>query len=763
MFEFLFKYPLELFRKGAVSFGGPFQLELRLLVAIVLATAIVWFYRRMPAHVGRGRFWTIVACRVLAVAALFFVLFPPVLYTRDVRVQDRFVAVLVDDSRSMTVADAEGNVPRLDAARKIVFGSGKKDAPAAETGLARQVGGLCGVRVFRFADDVERLSGPEQLKGQGPTTDFFAALKGVDEKLRGTPLSAVVIVSDGNHNTAGDPMSAAGMLKARRIPVFTVGLGSLTPRPDYEVVSVSAPRIVRRKSSVDVVAVVRSVGHTEPYSVVLRRDKEVLAQARVTPRSASDIQTITLPVFLEREGSYTYTLEIPPAEGELIAANNKRDFKIDVEEKRLPVLYIEGSPRPEFRFLRGALFEDEDFRIVSVLRLGQGRFLVQGSGDIGLQKGYPTTEEQLFGYEAIIFGDIEASFFTKQQLEMTERFVSERGGGFLMLGGVNSFNLGGYRGTPIEKLLPVRLAADSVPYDPRQIKIEVAEGGTTHPIMHQTADPVANRNIWNTVSPLMGHNPVAGVKSGAVALMQSNVGNEPILAVQDYGIGRSSAFTTGGSWFWRMNRPADDTLQPKFWKQMIRWLAMGSKPKLSLDMKTAYARGEPVDVVATVLGKSLEPLNDAVVRARIEDPFGQVEELPLEWMLSREGVYEGAYTPHESGEHKLVVTARSGDKDKPDSLKIETTFIVGESTVEFSPAWQNGSFLRELSRATGGASFTETDVAGLAERVEESVRKAADSQAESVPHDLWDMPVVFLALMLSFSVEWLLRRRSGLP
>ena len=762
MFELLFKYPLELYRKGSVAFSGPFQLELRVLIAVVLAALIIWLYRKTPSHVGRGRLWTLIVCRVAAVAALVFVLFPPVLVTRDVRVQDRFVAFLVDDSRSMTIADGADNGTRLDDARRLVFGSGPQaSGKTASPGLASRLSGLCGVRAFRFSDDVLRISSADELKGQGYVTDAYTALKGVDDKLRGVPLAAVVLVSDGNHNTAGDPASAARLMAAKRTPIFTVGLGSLTPPRDFEIASVSAPRRVRRKSSVDVVVSVRSYGAADPYPIILRRGKDELGRTTVTPRSTADAQQVAIPVFLESEGTATFSIEIPPMTGERITANNRREFQIDVEETRLPVLYIEGSPRPEFRFLRGALFEDEDFRIVSILRLGQGRFLVQGSSDPALAKGYPTTEEQLFQYEAIIFGDIEASFFTPAQLALTERFVSERGGGFLMLGGVNSFNLGGYRGTPIEKLLPMRLAADAVPYDPRQIKIQVAEGGVSHPIMHQLADPVANRNVWNTVSPLMGHNPVGALKPGATSLMETASGGEPVLGAQDYGIGRAAAFTTGGSWFWRMNRPSGDELHHRFWKQLVRWLAMGSKPKLSVDMKSSTALGEPVAVNATVLGKSLEPVNDAEVSARIENPYGQADDVPLEWILSREGVYEGTYSPREAGEHKLTVTARSPGSTDP--LKFETTFIVGESTVEFSPGWQNVTFLRGLAEDTGGAYFTAADEAALAARLEQQVRRSADAQADVVRRDLWDMPVVFLVLLLSLSTEWLLRRRSGLP
>ena len=762
MFERLFKYPLELYRDGSVTFAGPLQLELRILGAIGLAVVVLWLYRRMPSQVSRAKRRVVIALRSVAAILLLFIIFPPVLVTANVRSRDRFVAVLVDDSRSMSIEDTAGGESRRDVARRIVFGRDESDDDAeADTDALVDMTRTCGVRVFRFADDIERLTGPHELKAQGPVTDVFTALKGVEEKLRGVPLAAVVLVSDGNHNTAGDLLSAARLMAAKRVPVYTMGLGSQTPPKDFEVVDVHAPKKVRRKSSVDIVATVRSYGYTEPYVALLRREDEIVARTTVQPRSTSDLQRVTFGVFLEREGTYIYRVEIPTVAGEKISRNNMRDVQVEVEEARLPVLYIEGSPRTEFRFLRGALFEDDDFRIVSILRLGKKRFLVQGSDDESLKNGYPTKKEELFRYEAIIFGDIEASFFTKQQLQMTEQFVSERGGGFLMLGGVNSFNRGGYHGTPIAKLLPLVLENAEKPYDRRQFRIQVAQGGVTHPIMHQTSDPLANRNVWNTVSPLMGHNPVRGLKSGAIPLMESIVGREPVLAVQDYGIGRTAAFTTGGSWFWQMDRAAGDKLHQRFWKQLVRWLAMGSKPKLSMELKTVYAQNEKVLLAASVLGKSLEPVNDAVVRARVEDPFGHAEDLPLEWILSEDGVYQGTYVPRERGEHKVVVTAQYADSK--DKLEVSTSFLVGESYIEFRSGWQNASFLKKLSLRTGGAHYGESDVSQLIARVERRIQESAGAKPDFTRYDLWDMPVLFVLLLATLSAEWFIKRRSGIP
>ncbi len=199
--------------------------------------------------------------------------------------------------------------------------------------------------------------------------------------------------------------------------------------------------------------------------------------------------------------------------------NNVRDFDVEIRDGRLPVLYVEGSPRLEYRFLRRALASDPDFRLVGLLRLGNGRYYVQGANDqeAYLAKGFPTTPEQLDDFQAIILGDIEASYFTPQQLGMLQDFVRVRGGGLIMLGGVNSFGLGKYAGTPIADLLPVQITASDGPYSDAAYKARVMQGIGAHPVMQLELDPEANRVLWSQAPALVGFTPVAGVKPGGAA------------------------------------------------------------------------------------------------------------------------------------------------------------------------------------------------------------------------------------------------------
>ena len=290
----------------------------------------------------------------------------------------------------------------------------------------------------------------------------------------------------------------------------------------------------------------------------------------------------------------------------------------------------------------------------------------------------------------------------------------------------------------------------------------MAEKGIGHPIMHQVDDPIANANIWNAVSPLVGHNPVTRLKPGAIALMEATESGEPILAVQNYGAGRTAAFTTGGSWYWRMNRDIEDKLHERFWRQMIRWLSVGAQPQISVQTdKDLYLPKEPVTLQVTVFSKELAPVNDATVTATVETPFGVSEDVKLEWILSQDGVYHGRYIPHDEGEYKVSYLVKYPDDEAV--IENHSRFGVQEAYTELTRAWQNQVLLKALAELTGGAYYDEDDADKLIPDMKKHLVDAAEGQGQMKSHSLWDMPILLLLLVALLLTEWLLRRRSGLP
>jgi len=752
IFETIFKHSADSYARGALVFLSRVPAEVRLLITVGLIALAWYLYRKVSGKVStKSRRW-LLGLRIVQIVVLMFIIGVPALRTINPRASAVFTAVLVDTSRSMTIQDveAEGDQQgRIDAALGLF-----------RNGLMDELRKLSRVVVYGFDARAERVAEVVALEAKGSRTDLFRAFRDVDTDLRSLPLASVVLLTDGCRNAGGLIDDAAGLLEARGVPVHVVGLGDPNPVADYEVVRALAPRRVRRHTEVEVHAMLRHTHFQEPFELTISRGAAPLVSRRVQPAKGTDVTSLRLSFTPDHEGSATYRVSVPAAEGERITDNNARELMIDIQDDRLPVLYIEGSPRTEYRFLRRALFRDPDFRLVGLLRLADGRFYVQGANEVEryLEGGFPDTAERLFAFQAVILGDIEASHFSRVQLDLLERFVRERGGGLLMLGGVNSFGPGKYARTPVGKLLPVAVSPADRAYSDEIYPPKATVAGLEHPVLRLSPDRDQNRRFWEKTPPLIGISPVAGVKAGASVLVEHSKDRRPVLAVQDYGQGRVAAFTSGGSWYWQVSVPAANEFHEKFWKQLVRWLAAGAKEQLSVETEAqVYTRHEPVFVRATALGPDLRPVNDAQVMVTITDPFSNTETIAMDWVLEQEGVYQCRYVPAEEGDYRVSVKVE-GWRVKP----AETGFQVSDPLVEFANASLKEEALRKMAATTGGRYFGLSDASQLPESVRESVRSARYAGIRPQDHEVWDGPFLFALLLAIMAVEWFVRRRTGL-
>ena len=758
-FSWLFNQPFDTYLKGNLVFTSPLPGAVRLLL-FAAATLAVWFlYRRATGKLSRRNRNLILGLRLALLVVLFFLLGAPTLRVQIPKAEANFTAVLVDNSASMSLMDVETNasqkLARIDAAKEVLFGSTN-----IKTGLLGALADSSQLVTYGFSDTSHRIYRPQQLDAKGGSTNIFRSIRDMDAELQAVPLSAVVLLTDGCRNSGGSTDDAAKMLLARGVPIFVLGLGNPQPPADLEVVQVLAPSRVRRNSDVELDITVRYTGFIKPFELQLKRGDTIIQRRTIEPQADTDLTRLRMTFTPDHEGTATYRVEIPPGEGEKYTQNNSREFSIAIQDDRLPVLYIEGSPRQEYRYLRRALFRDPDFRLVGILRLAPTKYFLQGSNasEEYLKNGFPTTAEQLFRYQAVILGDIEADVFTPEQMALLEQFVKTRGGGLLMLGGVNSFGLGHYANTPVGRMLPVEITANDPPYSDEQFQAKAVESQLSHPVMKLSLDSLENAGIWNVAPPLIGITPVKGVKPGATVLLQREKNNQPVLVVQSYGGGRVAAFTSGGSWFWQMSLPASDEFHDKFWKQLIRWLVVGVKEQLTIDTDAEiYARHDPVTIRATVLGKDLIPLNVAKVIATITDPVGNTQELPMDWILSEEGVYQARYIPDQEGSYKLAVRVEGWE-----IAAVEKGFMVNPPVIEFADAGLKKDKLTQMAQTTHGEYFAYGQAQKMIETVQKRVRTAAVENA--TPHDypLWDMQAIFALALGLMGAEWLIRRRIGL-
>lgn len=768
MFEYLFHYGWSDFAQGSLSFDSRLPGELRLLAAAGLLLAAWWLYRRERHPLALKRRRVLTALRCAALLLLLFMLLQPVLRTIAPLERSLFVAVLLDASRSMSIADSRANPgsSRYEAAKEALSGK-----PAgAMPGLLQALQGKAKVLTYSFDTNLKRAQPSALPEPQGLQTNLFRAVHDLDSELRSAPLAGVVLLSDGRRNAGGGWADAAALLRARGVPLFAVGYGDPAPANDLEVLRVFAPDRVRRNAEVEVQAAIRHRGFGKPFQVQVVRGDNVLAAREVQPEAGQDVSDLRIAFTPDASGVATYAVRVPAQEGEQSAENNRKEFVIELDDSRLPVLYVEGSPRMEYRYLRRAMYQDADFRVVGVLRLAADRFYLQEANNTDkvtadgqteqdyLKAGFPDSEEKLYRFQAVILGDMEAGFFDAKRQKLLEDFVKKRGGGLLMLGGVNSFGLGGYAGTPIGELLPVRLSAGGPGYDKAEFQPKFTKDGLAHPVMHLLDDKVANQKLWEGMPPLIGLTPVAGVKPGASLLIQRMQDDQPVFAVQKVGAGRVAAFASGGSWYWQMSRPASDAFYEKFWKQTIRWLVVGAREQLAVSTDRAiYSPRDAVGIRAVVSGADLQPVNNAVVTALITDPLGNSQTVPLDWTLTEDGVYQGSCVPGVEGGYRVRLQVE-GWKDAQASCG----FLVTQPAAEFNDAALDEDALRGMAQATGGAYWNETDAGGLQAGVEQALARTKDATGAVENRPLWDMPILFVLLLGLLSAEWLLRRKWDL-
>src|SRR2546423_3886014 len=565
------------------------------------------------------------------------------------------------------------------------------------------------VRTYRFDNAAERIERPDQMTFAGKRTRIESATDLLHQELGTVPLSGVVLITDGVDNASKQWTESLSKLEAQKIPFYTVGVGSENITRDAEIVKVSAPRSTLKESTAVVDVSYRSHGFRgRKATLKIRENNTLLKTEQVTLPADGEISETSVDLPVKNEGTrlFSFTLEAPD---DRIPENNTLDALVDIKNDHPQILYIEGEPRWEFKFLHRAMQDDPNIRLVTLARSSQNKFHRQGiDKEEMLSEGFPKKREELFGYKGLILGSIESTFFSQDQMKNIVDFVSNRGGGFLMMGGRNSFSGGRYENSPIADILPVQMAAgDRTPIIGR-LKMMITDYGKTHPLMKLTPDAAANVKQWNDLPPLNDFNKTLDAKLGAIVLAKgqsdSKSGLDPILlAFQRYGRGRSMALTSGTTWRWQMEMDSKDQTYEVFWKQVLRWLVSSSPdPVMITSDKDTYLPGEAVRLSADISNKSFERMNNAKVVAKVTNPDGVTEAVPLDWNGSAEGTYQAELNATAPGIYQVEVDATQGSENLGTN---HTAFQIEDRPVEFYNAALDTRLLQSIAASTDGRYY----------------------------------------------------------
>ena len=737
-------------------------------VFVLLIVAGVWltyFKTTRPLTPGWKTFFVTTRSSVLVL--ILFCLLRPVITTMQAAPQETYLGVLIDDSQSMSIADLPGDQSRQAAIGEAFF----------EDGIIDELSEFFQIRTFRFDGQTQRINGMEGLSEEGTASSVDQALQYVDDQLNGLRLGGLVLVTDGADNGDSDPINTAQDFGNRRIPIFTVGVGQEDIPQDIGIVDVTAAKTVLEGSVFNVQVDVNLQGFEgQEVGLSIRDGEEIVASEVVTLGTEGVARRFDLELTPERPELIVYDLQIELQSGEIIEQNNSYSFLVDNTEKPpLDVLYIEGHPRNEYKFIRRAVQGDDSIRLATYLQTGPEKYYRQGiESPTELAEGFPASKEDLYAYEAIVLGDIEESFFNDDQLQMIDEFVAERGGGFLMSGMVDEE----FIDTPIADILPVTIVEEN--FLPGHLRVGIRRGdhptaelfyprltnnGEFSPLLRLSGEDSLNENFWRQLPELQGVYVTGRIKPGATVLLEHPVlqyQNQllPIVAQQRYGSGRSVSVTTASTWRWQMMMHSEDQSHETIWRQLLRWLAVSAPERITIEFdREFYNVGDEVNVTALVLNDQYEPDNDATLWMQTTDPLDQVIDVPMEWNIEEDGVYRANFTVEEEGVFSLLVDVASAAGDAAvDASEKRTAFVVTPSLREYTNAEMDAVLLGRIADASGGSYFNLSDVNGLPE----SVEFTPNAYSLEVQIDLWDQPWLLALLILLLCIDWISRRMKGL-
>lgn len=742
-----------------LAWENPWPPWLWALLVLAAAALAVWSYSRLS---GRGSTRAGLALvRALLVLGVLVLLAGPMLELPREAVEADWVVVMADRSQSLTVADAETDGRRI--AREQQLGRIVDDTAPVWQKLREQrkvqwMGFHAGAFVLPVAADGR----PELGEPVGTRTNLDAALEQVLQRVAARRVSGVVLFSDGR--TVEPPSRAVvRRFQSEDIRVYAVGLGSPDPLGDLALRRVDAPRRAFVRDKVPVVVELDRLGAPGDLAGEIRLVDETTGEVldAVTLAGDDERDQVTLTAEPKLTGEATWRVEIETERPDLVPDNNIKPFLIELIDRPLRVLYVEGYPRWEYRYLKNLLIREASIESSVMLLSADRDFAQEGNEPI---TRLPRSPEEFARYDVIVLGDAPASFFTPDQLEIMRNHVAERGAGLLWIGGQRN-TPSSYAGTVLTDLLPMRgslelshiTAAVNMQPTPLAERLGLLQLVT----LDEVGWPEA------LVDPSYGWSQLYGVqrvepgqlKPTTEVLATTTVPVDdtalPLVMNIRYGAGQCIYVATDEIWRWRYGQ--GELLPDQFWIQMIRMLGRES---LSVDDAGAVLdvnprrveMSQPMRIDLRLLDAELIDGRPASVSAILETAAGEtVRELELRPVPGSESAFAATYLPEQTGELQVRISDPMFA-----GLSLFAPVEVFAPDSELRRPETDHALLAHLASQTGGRMLAEDELEQLLDPA--LLPNRAVRTENPLRERIWDTPLAFGLMLLLLTLEWIGRK-----
>jgi len=667
------------------------------------------------------------------------------------------VAVLVDTSESMSVKDVDGR-SRFNEALRL-----------AQTEVTAALGERARLLWYGASWRLTRGLPAADTQPAGPTDIGSAVQEAIDDA--GSP-AAVLVISDGKTARLDRLVDAACIAKQSGVAVFGIWLGGTGPTKAVSVRVTEADAYVRLGDELSLAAEVRaqSMGG-QTVDVMLFEDdvSEPRLQQKVT--LADRAVPVVFRYRPRQPGRHRYRIEAGRVKGAQTDLTNVASTVVDVIDEPIRVLYVEGTPRFELKFLNIWLARDPVIDLTTVTRMPRGGWFVQGNRRYEkIDEGFPVSPAELFEYDVLISGDIPRSVFrqggdlAETKLMQVVEFVVRRGGGLITLGGQAVYGAGQYQNSALEQILPFRIGGRKEYQLSGFFNVIPNPAALAHPVMALTDDPTTTREAWDDLPQIDGCNvvgdpgsPTLGLKPAATLLAYriEKKKRYPVIATHDVGRGRVLSLAIDTTWRWEMQRENDEIDNyRKFWGRAVRYVAADPRTRPGkasiLPQSNRPVVGSEFPMVTTLLDATYGPVRNADLLVEVSEPSGNTYRIYPSDSNASPGVYRYSVPLHERGVYKVKATYR-------ESTTVHE-IIAGDAPAEMYDAGADPSSLRFLANETGG----KTAPAAKAAEVLAALPLTPEQYTESVSVALWNLPLAAALLIAVVCVDCFIRKRNGL-
>ncbi|MBI1807231.1 MAG: hypothetical protein HYR76_09300 [Ignavibacteria bacterium] len=719
---------------ASISIALSGSLALFILLFLVCIGLTILFYRYTLPPLPTSRRIALSVFRGIALTLLLLMMFEPVFRFVSTNEQPPTVAILIDDSQSMTIRD----------------GSGDRAATVRQFLQAKPFSGLpSGVRVKYFTFSSKLIATPttvpDSILFKGEITNLSDVLAQLKDQVTKENIQAVALISDGNYTAGKNPLYDA---QAVAIPISAVGVGDTTEQKDVLVTRVITNNLAYAETRVPVDVTIKSSGYSgDNVEVTVAEGSTVLDRKVIALKEGTQEYPVRLFVEPKEEGMKKYSVGVSKLPGELTERNNVRSFFMKVLKSKLRVMLIAGAPSPDVAAIRQALVEDQHLSVRALVQKGSNEFY---DGTL--------TRSTVDSTDCIVFIGFPSSATTNETLKLLSLVIDQETKPILF---INSKTTDYSKLQTFAPLLPFMWSGVST----GEVSVfpSVVERQKNNPLI--TLEGSASADGWQQLPPIYKTQTVFRTKPEADVIaavkIQNIVLTEPLIATRNINRRKSFAITGHGVWRWRLlaqNNPSTEKIFPLLMTNAVRWLTTKEEDKnvRVVSTKESFTTAEPIEFTGQVYDDQLHPVDNAEMR--VELSRGN-EKFQIALNAVGNGRYEGSLEGVGEGDYTFTVKATADGKVYGED---RGKFSVGQMNVEFLETKMNKQLLEQMAFQTGGKYYDIANTRELKNGLVSGRKLEPKELVQSSEIELWNWKYLAAIVILLFALEWFLRKRSGM-